>query len=73
MLARDIAVSQVITISPDEPLTAVLKKLSNRGLEEIPVVDLEQPRQVLFMLSRRSVLARYASELEKTKEAYAEA
>ncbi len=73
VLARDIAVSQVITISPDEPLTAVLKKLSNRGLEEIPVVDLEQPRQVLFMLSRRSVLARYASELEKTKEAYAEA
>jgi CIC family chloride channel protein len=71
VLAGDIAVSRVITTSPDESLTEVMRKLSSRGLEEIPVVDEEDPHKVLFMLTRRSVLARYATELEKKKEHYA--
>jgi CIC family chloride channel protein len=70
ILAGDIAVSAVVTTTPDEPLTEVMRKLSSRGLEEIPVVDPEDPKRVLFMLTRRVVLARYASELEKKKEDY---
>ena len=70
VLARDIAVSRVITTTPDESLTEVMRKLSSRGLEEIPVVDDEDPQQVLYMLTRRAVLARYAAELEKKKEHY---
>ncbi len=70
VLARDIAVSRVITTTPDESLTEVMRKLSSRGLEEIPVVDNEDPHQVLYMLTRRAVLARYAAELEKKKEHY---
>jgi len=68
VLARDIAVSTVVTISPDDSLNVALKKLSARGLEEIPVVDSEKPTKVLFMLTRRSVLSRYATELERYKE-----
>ncbi len=70
VLARDIAVSRVITTSPDESLTEVMRKLSSRGLEEIPVVADEDPHHVLFMLTRRAVLARYAMEMEKKKEHY---
>jgi CIC family chloride channel protein len=70
VLARDIATSRVITTTPDESLTEVMRKLSSRGLEEIPVVSEEDPRKVLFMLKRRVVLARYAKELEKKKEHY---
>ena len=47
-----------------------MRKLSSRGLEEIPVVDEEDPHKVLYMLTRRSVLACYATELEKKKEHY---
>lgn len=72
VLARDIAVSDVITISRDEVLTEVLRKLTSKGLEEIPVVDVSDPREVLFMLSRRSVLARYTTELEKQKGLFEE-
>ncbi len=72
VLARDIAVSTVITIGPEETLTQVLRKLSSRGLEEIPVVDAADPLKVIFMLSRRAVLARYASELEKQRGVYSE-
>ncbi|APG26887.1 chloride channel protein [Syntrophotalea acetylenivorans] len=71
--ARDIAMSRVVTTSPSESLTGVMRKLSLRGLEEIPVVDDEDPGKVLFMLSRRVVLARYASELERQKGVFAEA
>ena len=70
VLAKDLAVSRVITTTPDESLTEVMRKLSSRGLEEIPVVDSEDPHRVLYMLTRRSVLARYATELEKKQEHY---
>jgi CIC family chloride channel protein len=70
ILARDIAISQVVTTTLDAPLSEVMRKLSSRGLEEIPVVDPDDPQQVLFMLTRRAVLARYTSELEKKKELY---
>jgi CIC family chloride channel protein len=70
VLAKDIATSRVVTTTPDESLTEVMRKLSSRGLEEIPVVAEEDPHQVLYMLTRRAVLARYASELEKKKEHY---
>ncbi len=68
--AKDIATSDVITCEKDETLTQALRKLSGRGLEEIPVVDPTAPAKVLFMLSRRALLARYASELEKKRGIY---
>lgn len=67
VLARDIAVARVVTIRPGDTLTQVMQKLAGRGLEEIPVVDEADPGRVLFMLSRRAVLSRYAAELEKRK------
>jgi CIC family chloride channel protein len=72
VIARDIATSEVVTAGPQEPLTAVLRKLSSRGLEELPVEDPAEPGKVLFMLSRRAVLARYTAELEKKRGLYAE-
>jgi CIC family chloride channel protein len=72
ILARDMAVSQVITATPQESLTLALRKFTRRGLEELPVVDPDHPGRVLFMLSRRAVLTRYTSELEKKKGVFAE-
>jgi CIC family chloride channel protein len=72
ILARDMANANVITARPDETLTEVLRKLTSRGLEEIPVLNITDPQKVHFMLSRRAVLARYASELEKQKGLYSE-
>jgi CIC family chloride channel protein len=67
VLARDIAVARVVKIQTSDTLSKVLQKLSGRGLEEIPVVDEAEPGKVLFMLSRRAVLSRYAAELERYK------
>lgn len=68
--AKDIATSKVITVSPDDPMNTTLQLMSSRGLEEIPVVDRDEPSRILFMLTRRVLLARYARELESKKGFY---
>ena len=73
VIARDIATHHVITATPDEPLNEAMKKLTARNLDEIPVVDTENPRKVLYMMSRRTLLAHYAEQMEKTKEGYRDA
>lgn len=72
VIASDIATTNVITAHPDEHLTDVMKKITARNLEEIPVVDAAEPRKVLYMLSRRTLLAHYAEQMEKTKKDYQE-
>jgi CIC family chloride channel protein len=72
VIARDMATHNVISATPDEHLTEVMKKLTARNLDEIPVVDAENPQKVLYMLSRRTLLAHYAEQVEKTKEDFQE-
>lgn len=68
VIAEDIATNNVITASPNEYLPQVMKRMTTRNLEEIPIVDPKQPQRVLYMLSRRSLLAHYAEQVEKTRE-----
>ena len=72
VIAGDIATRSVITVTPETELTDVMKKLTARNLDEIPVVAVEEPRQVLYMMSRRTLLAHYAETMEKTKQDYKE-
>jgi len=70
VVAEDIATRNVIFATPADRLTEVMKKTIARNLEEIPVVDPLQTDVVLYMLSRRAVLAHYAEQVEKTKSDY---
>lgn len=70
IIAQDLATQTVLTATPDEPLPQLMKRLTLRNLDEIPVVDPTEPRRVIYMLSRRSLLARYAEQIEKTREGF---
>ncbi len=72
VVAEDIATHNVIYALPREHLTDMMKKLTARNLEEIPVVDAYEHDRVLFMLSRRAVLAYYAEQVEKARGNLAE-
>jgi len=72
VIAGDIATRNVITATPEEHLTEVMKKLTARNLDEIPVVDADVPQKVLYMMSRRTLLAHYAEQMEKTKQDFQE-
>lgn len=70
--AKDIANSKVMTVTPDDPMNTTLQLMSSKGLEEIPVVAKNDSSKILFMLTRRVLLARYARELESKKGFYQE-
>jgi chloride channel protein, CIC family len=70
--ASDIANSQVVSCEPGDSMNDALHKLTSHGFEELPVVAPDNPGKVLFMLSRRAMLARYARELEMKKGHYQE-
>lgn len=70
--AKDIASSKVVAASPEDAMNSTLQLMSSRGFAEIPVVDTEDKGKVLFMLTRRALLARYAKELESKKGVYTE-
>lgn len=72
VVAGDLATKNVIFATPEELLIEVMKKLTARNLDEIPVVDSDNPQKVLYMLSRRTLLAHYAEQVEKTKEDFQE-
>ena len=59
ILASDLAVSPVATVTPDDNLHTTLRLCTQKNITEIPVVDTENSRQVLCMLRRQEVIDAY--------------
>jgi len=59
ILASDLAVSPVATVTPDDNLHTTLRLCTQKNITEIPVVDAENPRQVICMLRRQDVITAY--------------
>ena len=54
-------------MSLDEDLNSVLKKLTINNMNIIPVVENDNPRKVIAMLSRGELLAAYDREIKKVR------
>jgi CIC family chloride channel protein len=63
VIARDIATEDVITVFPEDDLSAVLTKFTMKNLEEIPVVDQNDTSKVIGMIARRHLINTYNREL----------
>jgi CIC family chloride channel protein len=59
ILATDIAVQPVLSVNPHHDLHAALRVLTQKNIDEVPVVDPDDPRRVLGMLNRKDVIAAY--------------
>jgi len=59
VIAKDIATSEVIVLTPDEDLARAMGKFTVKNLDELPVVDRENHRKLLGMLSRREAINAY--------------
>jgi CIC family chloride channel protein len=59
VLASDLARSPVSTVTPEDNLHTVLRLCTQKQIAEVPVVDPQNPRRVLCMLSRGEVIAAY--------------
>ena len=63
IIVKDICTTKVITITKDENLDRALEKIGFRNIEQLPVVDTENPRKIVGILSRRDVFAAYNKAL----------
>lgn len=63
VVAADIATSPVLTVTPDDDLHKALRRFTQKNIDEIPVVDLDDPRNVIGLLRRKEVIASYDEQL----------
>ena len=63
VIARDIAVEEVITVRPGDDLKTALSRFTIKNLEELPVVDPDDPKKVIGMITRRHLINAYNQEL----------
>lgn len=59
IIAKDIATADVISLTPDEDLAQAMGKFTVKNLDDLPVVDRDNPKKLLGMLSRREALNAY--------------
>lgn len=63
IVVKDIAIPDVITITGDESLDEALKKIGLKNIEQLPVVDKNNPRKIVGILSRRDIFSAYNKAL----------
>ncbi len=70
----DAMTREVISITPDVPVATALARMSSLGVGRIPVVDSDDPKHVVGMFRRISVVRAYeqALSMSKGKELYRE-
>ena len=55
----DITTNKLVTVYPDEPMWAALKRMAPRDLSRLPVVDRENPRRLLGIIRRSDLVKAY--------------
>jgi chloride channel protein, CIC family len=56
IVMKDIGTSDIITTTLSEDLNSVLKKLTIKDIDSLPVVSEVDPRELIGMLNRREVI-----------------
>ena len=64
ILASDLASSPVATVTPDDNLHTALRLFTQKQIAEVPVVNPENPRRVIGMLSRKEVIDAYDQQMQ---------
>ncbi len=63
VVAKELSPPKVITITKKENLDDALVKIGMKNIEQIPVVDENNPRKIIGILSRRDIFAAYNKAL----------
>ncbi len=56
---EDVAVTDPVTVFPDEPIWTAIQKMAPRDLARLPVVSRREPRRLLGLISRSDILRAY--------------
>jgi CIC family chloride channel protein len=67
-IADDVMTTDPIVLTPDDDLHEALEKFDRKDLDELPVVDAQDPTRLLGMLRRRAVMRAYGEQLQALRE-----
>ena len=59
IVAKELAASQVVTVTAEDNLDYALKKIGYRNIDYLPVVAKDNPRKIVGMISRRDIISAY--------------
>jgi len=59
VVAKDLATSDVVTLTPEDNLVKAFERFNSIDVEKIPVVESDDRRRVVGMISRRDLLNSY--------------
>jgi CIC family chloride channel protein len=62
--ARDVMNTRVISVMPDDDLNTALTRFTELNLDELPIVAVDRPTELLGMLRRKDVIACYNQRLQ---------
>lgn len=68
VIAKDIAVENVLTVTMEDDLNTALKKMNEADIRELPVISRENPKKVISMVSRKDIIRTYHNQIERIKE-----
>ena len=68
ILMRDIQTSDIIVTNLSEDLSTVLRKLTIKNIDSLPVVREDDPSILIGMLHRREIVAFYNEQVQKRSE-----
>ena len=63
IVAADIATQHVLTVRPDDDLHTALRRFTQKNIDYLPIVDPQDARCLLGMLSRHDVIAAYHNKV----------
>jgi CIC family chloride channel protein len=67
IVAKDLAYTNVITVTPDDNLDTVMEQFGIRDIDVFPVVSPDDPQELLGMISRRDVITAYNQAILERK------
>jgi CIC family chloride channel protein len=63
VVAKELSTTDVITVTKNEKLGSALEKIGFKNIEQLPVVEEDNPRKIVGILSRRDIFAAYNKTL----------
>ncbi len=67
-VARDVMTAKILSVTPEDDLNTALQRFTDLNLDELPVVDTEDPGKLLGMLRRKDTIAVYNRLLAEHKK-----
>jgi CIC family chloride channel protein len=65
LVARDIAVTGVTAVTPEDSLNMALQLMADVNVRELPVVEREEPGRIISIVSRKDITRAYHNEMER--------